>query len=173
MAGTKQAPGSSLRRAAVAFAIVVAMSGGGVLHRASAAEAGPFAVFAGTWNGSGEITLSDGHKEAIRCRAIYNPSANGAALSDSLRCASDSYNFDLSSELTARGSSLSGSWKETTKGVDGQLSGTIAKGQMKLQAQGPNFSAGLGLASNGGRQEIQIRSDGSQFAAVKINLRRQ
>ena len=54
----------------------------------------------------------------------HRQAANALALS--LRCASDSYKFDLASDITTDGANISGSWNETTRGVIGSLSGKIS-----------------------------------------------
>ena len=78
---------------------------------------GPLAHFAGSWSGNGKITVKDGTSERIRCRSTNN--AKGNALTLSMRCASDSYKFDLASDIAAEGANISGSWNETSRGVVG------------------------------------------------------
>jgi hypothetical protein len=70
---------------------------------AAAAPAGPFAGLGGAWNGRGQIHLSDGSKETLRCRATYQVDAGGKAMHQVLRCASDSYNFELRSDVESEG----------------------------------------------------------------------
>src|SRR5215470_13166944 len=55
---------------------------------------GSFAGLAGAWNGSGRIEMQNG-SERIRCRARYSVSQGGEVLVQELRCASDSYKFDV------------------------------------------------------------------------------
>jgi len=64
-------------------------------------QGGPFAGLNGSWSGSGTVSLADGSKERIRCRANYTVDATGSGLRQSLRCASDSYKFDLASNVTS------------------------------------------------------------------------
>jgi len=49
-----------------------------------------------------------GRTERLRCRATYRVDGSGTGLQQSLRCASDSYKFDLSSDLVTQGSRISG-----------------------------------------------------------------
>src|SRR5471032_2332793 len=88
---------------------------------ASYAQSGPFTGLAGVWSGGGTITLDDGSSERIRCRATYAVGAGGAGLNQTLTCASDSYKFNLSSNVVAQGSTLSGTWSESSRGVSGTL----------------------------------------------------
>jgi hypothetical protein len=132
-------------------------------------RSGPFAFFSGAWRGSGEIDFSDGHKEQIRCSATYIPQSE-RMLSD-VRCASDSYNFDLSADVRAVGDHISGSWNETTRGAQGTLSGMVHGRRMQLLAQGQDFSANIGLASNGREQTIVIHPQGTEFTVASITFR--
>ena len=45
-------------------------------------------------------------------------------------CASDSYRFDLTTNVTASGSTLSGIWSETSRNVNGTLGGKINGGDI-------------------------------------------
>ena len=75
---------------------------------ASQAQTGPFAGLAGNWSGSGTITLDDGSTERVRCRASYAVGAGGNGLNQTLVCASDSYKFDLRSNVMAERGRLDG-----------------------------------------------------------------
>jgi hypothetical protein len=103
--------------AAVTF-LVAAISGS-----ASYAQSGPFAGMAGSWSGGGTVTLDDGSSERLRCRATYAVGAGGNALNQSLTCASDSYKFILSSNVLAQGGALSGTWSESSRGVNAAWKG--------------------------------------------------
>src|SRR5262245_28337779 len=54
---------------------------------AHAQASGPFAGLAGNWSGGGTVTLDDGSKERLRCRATYT--SPGASMAMVLTCASD------------------------------------------------------------------------------------
>ena len=136
---------------------------------AQAAE-GSFAQFVGGWAGSGTISMKDGARERIRCRGGNTESGNTLKLG--LKCASDSYRFELQSEITNNGGQLSGSWNETTRGVYGSLSGQLSGSHIQATAQAVGFNASLSIASNGGRQSVSIRSPGSEISEVSIALSR-
>src|SRR3979409_251777 len=80
---------------------------------ASFAQSGPFAGMAGTWSGGGTVTLDDGSSERIRCRASYAVGMGGNGLNQSLTCASDSYRFNLASNVVANGGGPSGARRAT------------------------------------------------------------
>jgi hypothetical protein len=135
------------------------------------AQTGPFAGMAGVWSGGGTITLDDGSNERIRCRATYAVGAGGNGLNQSLTCASDSYRFNLSSNVMAQGPALSGTWSETTRNVGGNLEGHGGNGAFQVVASGPGFSANISLKTQGNKQSVVIRSEGS-FRNVAISLSR-
>ena len=151
--------------AAVAF-FVVAMSGS-----AGYAQTGPFAGMAGNWSGGGTITLDDGSSERIRCRATYAVSAGGNGLNQTLTCASDSYKFNLTSNITAQGSAVSGTWSETSRNINGAIEGRSGGGVFQVVATAPGFSANLTLTTRGNKQSVVIRAE-SQFKGASISLSR-
>jgi hypothetical protein len=145
---------------------VAAMSGS-----ASFAQSGPFAGMAGIWSGAGTVTLDDGSTERLRCRATYAVGLGGNGLNQRLTCASDSYKFNLSSNVTAQGSALSGTWSEATRGVNGTLEGRGAAGNFQVVANAPGFTANISLTTRGNRKSVFIRSDTS-FRSASISLSR-
>src|SRR5215207_10692389 len=72
------------------------------------AQSGPFAGLAGSWSGSGTIGTSNGERDRIRCRASYAVNSGGNSLRQSLRCASDSYRFDLGTDVSHAGGDIHG-----------------------------------------------------------------
>jgi hypothetical protein len=142
-----------------------------VSNSASYAQSGPFAGMAGNWSGSGTVTLDDGSTERIRCRASYAVGAGGTGLNLSLVCASDSYKFDLRGNVISDRGALSGTWGETSRGINGSLEGRGANGNFQLVASAAGFTAHLTLTTRGNRQSIGIRAE-SGFRGASIALSR-
>jgi hypothetical protein len=67
--------------------------------------------------GCRHISMTNGATERIRCKAAYAVNATGKGVQQTLRCASDSYRVDTSSNVISEGGSLSGSWAEVTRGM--------------------------------------------------------
>ncbi len=155
-----------IRRLTFAAAVSLVASGS-----ASYAQSGPFAGMAGNWSGGGTVTLDDGSTERIRCRATYAVGAGGNGLNQSLLCASDSYKFELRSNVIAEGGSLSGTWSETSRGVNGTLEGRGAAGNFQVLASAAGFSANISLTTRGNKQSVVIRA-ASQFRGASISLSR-
>ncbi len=95
------------RRLLPAAAILFAAS---VLPASVKAQSGPFAGMAGNWAGGGSVTLDDGSKERIRCRATY--AVAGVNMTMTLTCASNSYKFVLSANVAGQGGAVTGTWSE-------------------------------------------------------------
>ncbi len=80
--------------------------------QAEPGSGGPFLGLSGHWSGAGTVTLTNGATERLRCKAAYTVNPTGKALQQTLRCASDTYKVEISSNVISEGGSLSGSWAE-------------------------------------------------------------
>jgi hypothetical protein len=132
----------------------------------------PLSQMAGTWNGTGNITLSDGSRERIRCRSNYQPDANGGTMRLSLTCASDSYKFDLASNVVYSNGQISGNWNEMSRNAAGNISGTASGNRIEARVEGQTFAAFLSMITRGDTQNISIRAPGSTMQEVAISLSR-
>lgn len=160
---------SMIRGAALAFALTFFASASGY-----AQSIAPFDRLAGQWSGSGTIDLSNGAREPIRCRAAYDVLGDQKKLQLNIRCASESYNFDLRASAVYSAGSISGIWSESTHNAGGTISGRADGDHFQVLAKGQSFSASLTLITRGGRQSVLIRSQNAQ-ASVKgasISLKR-
>lgn len=137
-----------------------------------AAVSSPFAAMAGSWSGSGVLSKSDGGQERLRCRANYDVAEPGDQLRLNLRCASDSYNFDLSGDVEYRGGAISGAWTESSRNASGTISGRAAGDRIEAAARGDKFSAELSLTTRGHRQTVLIRPQGTEVTGVSLALDR-
>ncbi|HLJ69902.1 MAG TPA: hypothetical protein VKU03_01210 [Roseiarcus sp.] len=138
------------------------------------AEDGPFTQFAGPWAGNGVITASNGVSERIRCRVHYYVAQQGRDLNQQLRCASDSYHFDVNSALLDVGAgNIVGNWTETNRNAVGKVRGQVDGNVVNAEVVGTGFTAALTVALRGDRQSVKIVPTGSDIASVTIDLRRQ
>jgi hypothetical protein len=134
---------------------------------------GPFLGLSGHWSGAGTVTLTNGAKERLRCKAAYTVNATGKALQQTLRCASDSYRFEISSNVVSEGGSLSGSWAEATRGASGNISGRASGAEIVVNVAGAGFAARLDLRTHDDKQAVTIRPQGdTEVSAVSIALRK-
>jgi hypothetical protein len=128
----------------------------------AASDAGPFGELAGSWSGSGTIDLSKDRHEPIRCRASYDVLEEQNKLQLNIRCASDSYNFDLRGSATYNAGAITGNWSESTRNAAGTLSGKVEGSGFQVLAKGPTFTANLNLATHGDKQSVTIKSQDAQ-----------
>jgi hypothetical protein len=155
-----------IRRLLIAAAVLFSAS---LSSSASHAQHAPFAGMAGTWAGGGTVTLDDGSKERIRCRASY--AVAGPNMDLTLTCASDSYKFNLQASVVDQGGAVSGNWTESSRNIGGSLEGRGGGGNFDVVASAAGFNANISLRTVGNRQSIAMRAD-SQFRAANISLSR-
>ncbi len=136
--------------------------------------ANPFTKFGGNWVGSGLLYLSNGTKERLRCRAGFTPADmfNIVSLKLEIRCAGDSYKFELQSELNHNSGSVSGTWSEDTRGMSGRINGRINGDLIAANVESQTFNATLELVNQGEKQTVRIQSPGSEITDVLIGLNR-
>ncbi len=149
-------------------ALAIAASLLALTAQSSKAADGPLAQFAGNWSGNGKITVQNGTSERIRCRSSNTATGKGLVLS--MRCASDSYKFELASDITSEAGNISGSWNETSRGVVGSLSGKFAGGHIQATATAIGVTAALSVRMAGPALSVSIRSPGSEVSEVTVSM---
>ena len=156
------------RRLTLAAGVAAAVSL--VPQMGGAETASPWAKFLGNWRGSGEVIEADGAREHITCRAKYSASGGGEALTQSLKCASDSYSFDIGAYLVASGSTVSGDWQEYGRKVEGHITGHLGDGSFEGGIAGASFTAETSARVSGRRQTLSLRTKGAQTIRAEIGL---
>jgi len=142
-------------------------------HVGGAQSEGPFLTFDGNWRGSGRVTGDDGKTERITCRASYSVPPSGMALSQSLVCASDSYRFEVQSDVVATdGHTVQGRWAEKTRGAQGDLIGDVSAGQFNGSVSGTGFTAEISIKTTGRKQVVMIVPHGSTVTKVDVVMSR-
>jgi hypothetical protein len=135
------------------------------------AAAGPFDGLSGLWSGSGTVTYSSGTKERLRCRVQYVQN-NADNLQQALRCASDSYRFEINAYFDHIDGAIAGIWSELTMDIRGTISGTVSGGVIHGDLQGPGFVASLLVDTNGTRQRVVIEAEVEEIRSVDIEVRK-
>lgn len=164
----------------VGLAVLTLVATPGVPNGARAQQVGttkavassPFAGMRGSWTGAGTVTASDGTTERIRCRVSYITSIALDTLRQSMRCASASYAFDISTDIATTADGIVGRWAEATRNVSGDFSGRALGDRIEGQVMGFGFSIGLAVVTRGDQQAISIRAAGAKFTDVAINLKK-
>jgi hypothetical protein len=133
---------------------------------------GPFAVLTGSWSGTGTVNTSDGLHERVKCLAKFVSEKAGNSLELDLRCASDSYKVEFTSNIVQSGGSLSGNWFERTRRVGGSISGKANGNQLNVRASGDTFTALLNVTTQGSHQTFSMDSPGAYVPHFSIALNR-
>ena len=154
-----------LTAAAAGLCALVALPG------QSFASSSPFTGMAGSWSGGGVITMASGTKERLRCRANYVVGGSGENLDLTLRCASDSFKFELQSNVAHNNGTVSGTWAELTRRVGGNIEGSARGNHISVRVSGV-LSAMLAMSTNANQQQISILAPGSEMSSVAISLSR-
>jgi hypothetical protein len=143
--------------------------------RSASAASGPFADFAGSWSGSGTLRPTNGAAERIRCNATYRPRGSSQRDVDlQLRCASDSYNFDLSGEFSAdENNQITGRWTERTRSTGGTAVGNANGDRLQLHIESAGFAAEVIMVTRNRQQSVIIDSHGGgEVVKASISLNR-
>lgn len=133
----------------------------------------PFEKLAGQWSGKGTIDFTDGTQEPIRCRAAYDVLERQNNLQLNIRCASESYSFDLRGSANYAAGGITGTWSESTRNAAGTISGKADGDRFEVLAKGPSFSARLTLITRGDRQSVAIRSQDAQTGVKGASIKLQ
>lgn len=136
------------------------------------AQSGAFEPLIGSWSGEGTISLGNGSRERVRCVATYAQGNDQDNLVSQLRCAGDSFKFEINTDIVNRGGQISGTWLEATRSVTGTLSGTVNAGTIQGKFESAAFSASLSVAVQGKRQTATLSSPGSELSGASIALSR-
>ena len=137
---------------------------------------GPFLGLSGQWSGAGTVSMADGSTERLRCKSANAVSANGRAIEQNLRCASDRFRLDITSDVSAKGGWLSGSWAEKSRGVWGNVSGRASGSAILAHVAGNGFAARMIVRTKGDREAVAMRSftlrphHGTDIASVSVAL---
>jgi hypothetical protein len=141
----------------------------------ASAASGPFVDFSGAWSGTGTVRTGDNAPERIRCIANYRQRGSSQHEVDlQLRCASDSYNFDLAGQFTADAQDqITGQWTERSRNTGGTAIGSGHGDRLDVHVESAGFAADLVLVTRNRRQSITIDSrGGGQIVKASISLGR-
>ena len=133
------------------------------------AAANPFDTLLGSWRGSGQIQLSDGRSERLKCSAYYT--GGGSQLGMAIRCQSETSNVEIRSKLSLSGGRITGTWEERTFNAAGTASGSASGDRISLQIAG-GVSGSMQVSYSGSRQSVSILTQNIALKSVTISLSR-
>jgi hypothetical protein len=136
-----------------------------------AQAATPFSQLAGSWHGSGQVRLTDGHAERLSCKGTYSQRSGGTELSLAIRCQSENNKIDMKSNITYEGGNLSGHWSERNFGLEGDVNGRAAANKFTVQISG-QLQGSMTVSVSGASHQVHISSGGPGFSSVSIAFSR-
>ena len=129
----------------------------------------PFDVLLGSWRGGGQMELSEGKTERLKCNAYYT--GGGSRLGVAIRCQSEISNIEFRSKLSQTGGRINGTWEERTYNAEGTASGQATSGNINLAISG-GVTGSMLVSFGASRQSVSISTQGIALKGVSIDLTR-
>lgn len=142
----------------------------GFLSPASAQEASPFEKLAGRWLGEGRLGIRDGKTEAVKCRVTYFVSDQARQVRQTIRCATESGTVEVQSNVIHASGTLSGSWKELSRDMSGELTGSVTPNGFKVAIRGSELNTNMDIIVKENKQIIEIQFMHSALIGLTLVL---
>ncbi|MGD9867621.1 MAG: hypothetical protein AB7U38_06450 [Hyphomicrobiales bacterium] len=141
---------------------------------ADAAQANPFSVLAGNWQGSGTLEPMEGSKERVICRVNY--SVSDSSINQSINCAGTDYRIDATGNFSYAEGKLSGHWSEANYGASGSATGTVTGSTVFVRINGDKFTGRMKFNLSGSSHSVAIEQfnagNGRYSTVADVSLRR-
>jgi hypothetical protein len=136
------------------------------------ADAGSiFKQLAGSWRGTGTLTLEDGTRQRLSCRGYYVLKSGGSGLSIAILCNAPDQKVEIRSQITQTARGVSGRWEERTYNALGEVSGRASGQTLNLSIKGA-LQGSISISVGGRRHAVEISTEGTGFSRVSISLMR-
>ena len=137
-----------------------------------AEDASPFEKLAGRWLGEGRLGMRDGVTENVKCRVTYVVPEHARQVRQTIRCASESGSVEVQSTVMYASGTLSGSWKELSRNMSGEVTGRITPTGFKVAIKGSELNANMDIIVKDAKQIIEIQFLNSSLIGLTIVLTR-
>jgi hypothetical protein len=134
-----------------------------------AADPSAFDTLLGSWRGGGQMQLSEGRTERLKCNAYYT--GGGSRLGLAILCQGESSNVHIRSKLSQSGGRITGTWEERTFNAEGNVSGQATGDKISLQISG-GVTGTMLVSYSRSRQRVAISTQGIALKSVSIDLTR-
>jgi hypothetical protein len=124
---------------------------------ARAVDVSPLEKLVGRWVGEGRLGVRDNPTESVKCRVTYVHARAEDQLKQTIRCASGSGNVEVQSVVSHMEGTLTGTWKELTRDMSGDLAGTVTPRGFKVAVKGEALNANMDIVLVGAKQVIEIQ----------------
>ena len=95
-----------------------------------------------------------------------------SGLSINIKCASDNYKFELTSNVVERRGVISGKWSEASYKVSGNITGRVSGNRITAVAQGDSFNSPITMTTTGNRQTVSMTPERTYVISVQMALNR-
>ena len=132
--------------------LAIGTSTGGALAQTT----DPIMALAGRWAGMATLVPESGPNQAYNCVVTYFPADNGARLTQNMRCKSEAYQFDGTTQLQIAAGKITGRWQDKVNNLDGIVNGTVKPDGFDILLSGDFFDAKMTIASTSCQQTFTI-----------------
>ncbi len=135
----------------------------------TAASAGVFDEFSGTWRGNGQFTLKDGRTETVSCKIKSTVQVNGTRVYQKVSCKSASQKIKVRISLIANRQAVGGSWS-ASGAVEGYVQGYANGRSLNLQLSGRRISANMTLYTYACSQKMTVSGKIGKVRHIAVQL---
>jgi|SRR5262245_9497382 len=139
---------------------------------ASAVDVSPLESLEGRWVGEGRLGVRGNATEEVKCRVTYVYARDGDQLRQTIRCASAGGNVEVQSVVSHLGGKLTGSWKELSRNMSGELEGSATPRGFKVSVKGESLNANMDIVLRNSKQLIEIQFINSSLIGLTLVLER-
>ena len=139
---------------------------------APALDASPFDNVLGRWVGEGRLGTREGTTEDVKCRVTYLLPQPAAALKQTIRCASASGSIEIQSSVAYAAGRLAGTWRELSRDMGGDLTGTVTPRGFHVMVRGDSLRASMDIVVNGNKQIIEVQFMNGALLGLTLVLER-
>lgn len=125
-------------------------------YRAFAQASDPIQALAGRWAGTATLVPSSGPNEPYTCVATYFPTDKGARVTQNLRCKSENYQFDGTTQLQISAGTITGRWQDKINNLDGIVNGSVKPDGFDILLSGDFFDAKMTVVNAPCQQSLTI-----------------
>jgi hypothetical protein len=155
----------------IAFLLLVASVHSFLLEVPVAAQdASPFVKLAGRWLGDGRFGTKDGKIENVKCRVTYVVADGAQQVRQTIRCATEGTSVEVQSFVTHNSGELKGTWKELSRDMSGDLSGSVTLNGFKVAIRGTDLNANMDIIVKDNKQIIEILFMSSSLVGLTLVL---
>ena len=106
----------------------------------------------------------------MKCRVTYVVSDQGQQARQTIRCATEGTSIEVQSFVTHVAGVLKGTWKELSRDMSGELSGSVTPNGFKVAIKGSELNANMDIIVKDNKQIIEIQFISSALVGLTLVL---